>query len=817
MKTFLLIDANSIIHRCFHALPELTTPKGEPIQAVYGLASVFLKISREDPPDYAVAAFDRKEKTFRAEMFKEYKAHRPPTPVELISQIKKSYEFFDVFNIRTLNLAGFEADDIIGTLAEKFKREDDLRIIILSGDLDNLQLIDENVFVRTFLKGVSETILYDEKGVEERYGLKPGQLSDYKGLVGDASDNIPGVPGVGPKTALPIIKTYDTLENFYGKAKKMKFDSVSSSREEKLYKKLLEFEKQALQSRDLAVIKRDIPIELGPLKEFSWIKPDSVKLREYFQELGFKTLVKRVDDKPQMATDTGRIATDIPGNAVFFKDADAALKTEKSVTESKDALKIGFGIKSILKAFKSQERNFSPPYFDLGIAYWLIDPDLKKYDVENLSKRGDWPLLYSSARKKLKEYELENIFENMEMPFIDVLSEMELRGIGIDVEYLKKLSRETEVKIRELEDGVYKVAGLKFNLNSPQQLGEVLFKKMGIGVKGIKKTKKGNLSTAFENLETLKEAHPIISLILKYREFFKLRSTYIEPLIRLVGDDGRIRTTYVQTGTATGRLSSQEPNLQNIPIGSEWAVKLRNAFVADNGFSFVSFDYSQIELRILASLSGDERMLEVFKRGEDIHTATAAGIFNVPPEKVTAEMRRAAKTLNFGIIYGMGAVSFSETSGLSREDARRFIDEYFEKFPAVKNWQEKVKEEARTFGFVKNPNGRRRWLFGAVSANRGVAAEGERIAINMPVQSLDADIMKLAMIKLYKELGLRKWRDESVRMLLTIHDELLFEISDDIIKEAIPLIRDIMESIYKFSVPLKVDVAVGKRWGEMGK
>lgn len=771
MKTLLLIDANSIIHRCFHALPELTTPKGEPIQAIYGLSSVLLKVLRESPSDYAAAAFDRKEKTFREEVFKEYKAHRPPTPPALTLQLEKARELFGIFNIKTLESAGFEADDIIGTLAEKFKKNKDLKIVILSGDLDNLQLVDKNVFVRTFVKGVSETVLYDEKAVEERYGLKPEQLTDYKGLVGDASDNIPGVPGIGPKTALPLIKTYGTLQNFYDRIKQIEIPETPKSKEEKLYKKLLEFETQALQSRDLVIIKRDVPLELGLLEELKWIEFDNEKLWEYFLSLGFKTLVRRIGGNPPASEVREQIAEDIPEN------------------------------------------------FRTDIAYWLIDPDLKKYDKENLSKKflkkeyepSDDKALAAYALRKLKEYELEDIFNNMELPLVKTLSNMQERGIGVDVGYLKKLNLEADAEIREVEAAIYKAAGLKFNLNSPQQLAEVLFKRLGIGIKGVKKTKKGQLSTAFENLEALKKTHSVIPLILRYREIFKLKSTYIEPLIRFAEKDGRIHTTYVQTGTATGRLSSQEPNLQNIPTGSDWAKKIRNAFLADKGRSFIAFDYSQIELRILASLSEDKNMIEIFNRGEDIHTATAASIFDVPEEKITMEMRRTAKTLNFGIIYGMGEVSFAETSGLTRDEARKFIDEYFEKFSAVRKWQEKVKEEARTFGFVKNLNGRRRWLFDIVSNHRGLAAENERAAVNMPIQSLDADIMKMAMLELHKITG------EKIRMLLTIHDELLFEIGDDIIKETIPKIRDKMESVYKLSVPLKVDVSVGKRWGEMEK
>lgn len=821
MKKLFLIDANSIIYRCFYALPELTTPVGEAIQAIYGLASVLLKIIKEDPPDYAAAAFDRKEKTFRAEAFEQYKAQRPPVPPELVSQIEKSYELFKMFNIPTFDLAGFEADDIIGTLAEKFKKEEGLEVIILSGDLDNLQLVDKNVFVRTFLKGISETVLYDEKKVVERYGLQPEQLSDYKGLVGDPSDNIPGVPGIGPKTALPIIKTYGTLANFYKKIENVKIPETPKSREEKIYKKLLTFKEHAIRSRDLALIRRDVPLEVQSLDELRWTKPDAAKLREYFNSLGFKTLAGRVGD----GTIGNGGSSRAPENTIFLEDADAALERGKAILEDEGILKVSFGIKDILKAMRAKNISLKPPYFDLGIAYWLIDPDAKKYDHVSLAKRflrkeagrEDWIALFNFARRKLKEYELEHLFTSLEMPFIEVLADMEMRGIKVDVVYLKNLSREAGTAIRHFEDEVWRMAGVKFNLNSPQQVAEVLFKKLGISAKGVKKTRKGKISTSFENLELIKDTNPVIPAILKYREVFKLKSTYIDPLLRLAGDDGRVRTTYLQTGTATGRLSSQEPNLQNIPAGSDWADKLRHAFVSEEGFSLISFDYSQIELRILASVSGDKKMMEIFRRGEDIHTSTAANIFNVSPDKVSPSMRRIAKTLNFGIIYGMGAVSFSAASGLNREKAQHFIEEYFKDFPEVKRWQEQVKEEAKTFGFVKNLNGRRRWLFNIVSGNRGMAAESERAAINMPIQSLDADIMKMAMLRIHEAVKKRKLPAEKVRMILTIHDELLFEIGDDMIEKAIPVIRDIMESAYTLAVPLKVDVVSGKMWSALKK
>jgi len=489
---------------------------------------------------------------------------------------------------------------------------------------------------------------------------------------------------------------------------------------------------------------------------------------------------------------------------------------------------IDFNIKEKIKEFKkgspsSDSGRFLSQnnYFDLGIAFWLLNPDDEEYSLEFLSRqylhkdKATVKELYNYAVKKLKEYKLEKLFYYMEMPLLVVLADMELRGIKLSVKSLKDLDNKLEKKLSGLAKNIYKEAGEVFNINSPKQLGKIFFEKLNIDIKGVKKTRGGAISTDIETLLTIRDRHPIVKYILEYRELFKLQSTYVQPLQELADKNNRVHTTYIQTGTATGRLSSQNPNLQNIPAEGEWAKELRKSFIAEKGYLIAAFDYSQMELRILASLSGDPKMMEAFNNDQDIHKLTAASVFNVPLEKVTPEMRRLAKTLNFGVVYGMGANAFAKTSGLSFSEAKKFIEEYFNDFKQIKEWQEGVKAQARTLGFVTNLSGRRRWLLQATSMFRGEAAEAERAAINMPVQGLLADIIKIAMVRLREELNNRGWWEKDVRMLLTIHDELLFEIKENIIKEANKIIAKIMEEAYELEVSIKVTTKIGKSWGEL--
>ncbi len=854
MKTLLLIDANALIHRAFHALPPLTTPAGEPIGAVYGLATVMLKIFREKKPDFIAAAFDRPEATFRKEKYEQYKIHRPKAPDELVFQLKKSRELMEKFGVAVFEAPGFEADDLIGSLAEKFKEEKeepDLKILIFTGDLDALQLVvNGKVAVETLKKGVGETKIYDEEAVRERYGVPPERLIDFKGLVGDPSDNIPGVPQVGPKTAAALLGRFGTLEGVYANLENLR---QGTKKERALFDKLSGHREQAFLSKELATIRRDAPAA-AKLSDLKTPPLPKEKLAGYFGALGFRSLVARLNEgqkgsgkreakneaRNEEKTDeraekgeerTGKNGEREEGGAFFLPEENEGELPPKEILESPEILKVGFGLKPFFKILKKRGIFFKPPFFDLQIAAWLLGPDGKNFDWQSVcvkllkESRGDFrsalPELFNATAKKLEENGLLELLRRVEMPLVEILAEMEERGVKTDGGVLKSLNGELEKELKRLEEEICVAAGEKFNVNSPKQLADILFGKLKIPAKRAKRTAGGALSTDAESLLAIKNAHPIVAPLLEYREAFKLKTTYVEPILELISPDGRLRTTFVQTGTATGRLSSQNPNLQNIPQEfrqdfhsprmPSWVKALRRAFVAPEGFSLAAFDYSQVELRILASVSGDEKMLDAFSRGLDIHKMTAAQIFNVSLAEVTPKMRNVAKTLNFGVVYGMGPTAFSKASGLSRDEAKKFIGEYFDDFPQVRIWQEKTKEEAKILGFVKTEMGRKRWLPHATSFHPRFMAEAERAAVNMPIQGLAADIIKLAMIETEREIKKRNWRDKA-RLLLSIHDELLFEIKDDILEEASAVIKKTMESVYKLKTPLKVKAATGGNW-----
>jgi len=712
----LLIDANALIHRCFHALPPLTNSQNRPAGALYGLAAIVIKILDEQSPDFIAAFFDRPEPTFRKKMYDDYKIHRPKAPDELVSQLIDAHELFESFGIKTFEIPGFEADDLIATASRTFDNTPNLKIIILTGDLDSLQLVkNDKIVVETLKKGISETIIYDEIAVKERFGVLPDQLPDYKGLVGDPSDNIPGVPGVGPKTAAPIIQKFSTLDDFFKNA---------DVNEEKSYQKIFSFKDQAILSRDLAVFHFDAPLEIKNLSELKHEPSDKTteKTLAYFEKTGFKSLMKRISSKPE-------------------KDQFGIIKTTNKKTPS--------------------------------------------------SKQGR--LLEADASAEA--------IQKIERPLTPILRQMEMWGIKVDCEKLKEMELGVNEEINELVKKIYRETGGEiFNINSPQQLAKILLKKFGIKLK----------STNAQKLEALKEKPEIINLVLKYRELFKLKSTYIEPLAKLIKSDGRIHTTFIQLGAATGRLASENPNLQNVPES------IRSAFVAKTGFKFVAFDYSQIELRILATLTEDPKMTSFFMEGKDIHTMTASQIFNVSPDNVVPQMRNVAKTLNFGVIYGMGVRKFSQESGLSQNEAKKFITEYFKDFSTIKKWHQDIITNARIDGFVENLNGRKRNLPGINSLNPKERTDSERMVINFPIQSLAADIIKLAMAKTKEKLEEMSVWGTDVKMLLSIHDELIFEIADtEELKKIAEAIEKIMESVYKLKVPLKVNVKIGDNWGEL--
>jgi len=813
MKKLLLIDSHAIIHRAFHALPPLTANDGRPTNALYGVSSLTLKVLRELKPDYVVALFDRPEPTFRKLKYDDYKAQRPETADDLVAQLIEARELFKKFGITVLEAPGFEADDLIATLAKRYAKEKDLQIIILTGDLDTLQLVDgKKTVVMVLKKGVSETITYDKKAVEERYGLSPEQMVDYKALVGDPSDNIKGVPGIGPKTATTLLQKYKSLDGMYKKLDK----------KEKKYELLKSSEEVAREAKDLVQLRFDAPAEVESLE--SLVRDDDEeRLKDYFGELGFQSLVKRMmgsngikGDKEEESKEIKKSESTIEGVVIVEDDS------KEEDLEGGD-LKVGFNLKEKLKKVRAQGKEIAPPYFDLGVGFWLLNSDARSYEPEQLAQKflkrsygggRDIEDLYRYLKKELKSNEVENIFYEIEMPVLRILAEMEELGIKVNAKALEALDKKISKKLIGLTDKIYKEAGQPFNINSPSQLSAVLFDTLKL--KGpSRKTPGGQRSTRAGVLEDMVDVHPIVPLIMEYREDFKILTTYVQAIPKLIDTDGRLRTTYVQTGAATGRLSSQNPNLQNIPRESSWSTSIRQAFEAENEYSLVAFDYSQIELRLMAALSGDPGLTEAFKKGLDVHVATAAKIFGVQLSDVKPEMRRVAKTLNFGLMYGMGSSAFAKATGVSREKALEFIETYFKEFPKVREWHEEAKHLARRFGYAKTLVGRRRQM-PEITAELGFfRAAAEREAINHPIQGLDADINKLAMIKV-RDLLVDKgvWMKEA-RLLLSIHDELLFEIADDKIKALAPLIRKEMESAFKVEVPLVVDVSAGKTWGDL--
>ncbi len=844
MKTLLLIDANSLIHRAFHALPPLNAPDGRATQALYGLSSILIKIFRDSKPDYVAALFDRPEPTFRKEKFKEYKAHRPKAPDDLISQIIEAKNLFQKFGVRVFEKPGFEADDLIATLATRFKDSKDLQVVILTGDLDTLQIVEgEKLVVRTFKKGISETMTYDEEAVKERYGLEPKQLTDYKALVGDQSDNIPGVSGVGEKTATGLLQKYGDLENVY----------KNLDKEPKLGKKLVGTEKEAEFSRSLVILEKQAPVEVKDIEELKIVEKGK-DLENYLHSLGFESLVKRflansTNKKPEKEEQALPAESQKPkgqggsrvsvGQASIFgpslraKDFDS--RNDRVFVFAGDAehkeylsnrVKVGFGLKRILKELWMNNKDLLPPFFDLGVAFWMIDTDFKDYeDPEAVAKKflkiswkgdsADYEKLFSFCTKRIKEYEVEEVFRNIEMPLLPVLAEVEKNGILVSREKLEVLEGKIQKEIDSLEGRIYGTAGEEFNINSPKQLGQILFEKLGVNSKRAKKTSGGAISTREESLAEFKDEHLIINLVLEYRENFKIQTTYVKALQGLIEKDGRVHTEFVQTGAATGRLSSRNPNLQNVPQESKWSRDLRSVFEAPKGYSLLSFDYSQIQLRVFAAVAQDQTMIEAFKKNIDIHSFTASRVLGIPIDQVSKDDRRLAKALNFGLLFGMGVAAFAKSSGLKRDKAKEFVEAYFREFSEIRDWQERTKQEARKLGFVKTLTGRRRYLPAINSFAQQFVAEAERAAINHPIQGLEADIMKMAMIRAKEKLLLRGFWNNKVRMLLTIHDELLFEVADDMIKDVSEIVKKEMESVFDLGVPLQVGVSVGKDWGSL--
>jgi len=903
-----LIDGNAIIHRAYHALPPLTTKKGELVNAVYGFTSVLLKVLGDIKPEYIVASFDLAAPTFRHEQFKEYKATRVKAPDELYAQIGRVKEVVRAFNIPIIEKEGFEADDIIGTIVEKSEQSGkDVKNIVVTGDMDTLQLVSDSTKVYAMRRGMSDTVFYDAKAVWERYGLRPEQIIDFKGLRGDPSDNIPGVKGIGEKTATQLLQKYETLEEVYHN-----LDEIKGALKDKLERDKL----QAFMSKKLATIERHSPVE------FIWEDSrtqnfDRRKVLDLFQELNFFSLAKRIPEysKVDMTEDSSgvnsvkypvdagsagsgfdgvkdfkyeiiendklnKFVVDLSaqpeiaiaiqssgkkwhrieieamafswktGRVGYLKWDEKVKNVVKSVLVDDSVKKIGYDLKNSWEILDNTGIDLKNLYFDVMLAAYVLDPSQKNniaalvweelgeegesekkegqlgleledenIKIEKLCREVDYCFklkqilskkIEEVSQEQRKEGNLEKVMNEIEMPLVPILARMEKEGVLLNSTIFKGISETITKKLERLEMSIYELAGGNFNINSPKQLAEILYEKLKIPTADIRKLKTG-YSTASAELAKIKNEHKIIQKIEEYRELFKLKTTYLDTLPELVDKNSRLHTSFNQAVTATGRLSSSDPNLQNIPIRTDLGQLLRTAFEAPDGWRLVGADYSQIDLRVVAHVSGDAKLIETFREGKDIHSTTAAEINKVPLSQVTETMRRKAKALNFGIIYGMSVFGFSQSADISRDEAKKFIDEYMEKFTGVANYMRDRKLSAKEKGYVETLLGRRRYIPEINSPNFQVAQGAERMAINMPIQGLAADIVKIAMIAIATNYE----SNTNIRMILQIHDEIILEVKEEIADDVAEKVKEIMENAYQLSVPLIADVKVGQNWGEI--
>ncbi len=792
-KRIILLDSHAILHRAYHALPDFSSSKGEPTGGLYGLATMILKIIEDLKPNYVIACYDLPQATYRHEAYKDYKAGRAKADPNLVAQIIRSRDFFTAFAIPMYDKPGFEADDMLGTICEQLKNDKDIEIVIASSDMDTMQLVDDKkVQVYTLRKGIKDTVLYDEDAVKERYGFGPLLLPDYKGLRGDPSDNIIGIKGIGEKTATILIQKFGTIEEMY---KSLKKDKEKFKKEAGLTDRIVglieEGEEEALFSKMLATIRRDAPIEFK-LPEKEWKDAVEIeKVENLFRELEFRSLGIRVKEVLGL--------TDGFGEEIEKKPLDS----------SKEGL--------------ARDEIDQNQFRETALALSVLDSNISNpqtEDILNFARTKSFSFAREAILADIDKKNLSRIYKEIELPLIPVLDLMHDYGIKVDTDYLKELSKQYHKELEKIQKEIWKDSGEEFNVNSPKQLGEILFVKMGLKAKGQKKTAGGAMSTRESELEKMRELHPIIEKILDYRELQKLLSTYIDSIPNLVDKDGRLHTTYVQIGAATGRMSSKDPNLQNIPIKSELGRNIRKAFVAEKGFELVALDYSQIELRLAAVLSGDKELVEIFKSGRDVHTEVAARVFKVPAEKVDKEMRRKAKVINFGILYGMGvnALRTNLGKGTSRDEAQVFYNEYFSTFSGLAAYLEGIKAEAERNGYTETIFGRRRYFEGIKSKIPFVRASAERMAINAPIQGTSADIIKIAMNHIAKYIKSEKIEKEA-RMLLQVHDELVFEVSKKITtafsEKAKEMMRDVLPKEKSRGVPIIANRNIGLNWGEM--
>ncbi|MEN2447513.1 DNA polymerase I [Bacillus licheniformis] len=871
-KKLVLVDGNSLAYRAFFALPLLSNEKGIHTNAVYGFTTILMKMLEEEKPTHMLVAFDAGKTTFRHKTFKEYKGGRQKTPPELSEQLPFIRELLDAYKISRYELENYEADDIIGTLA-KSAEKDGFEVKIFSGDKDLTQLATEGTTVAITKKGITDVEYYTPEHVREKYGLTPEQIIDMKGLMGDSSDNIPGVPGVGEKTAIKLLKQFHTVEELLSS-----IDEVSGK---KLKEKLEEFKEQALMSKELATITTEAPLEVS-LDSLGYEGFDREAVVKIFKDLGFHSLLERIGEEAgekeeeQLEEIDVMIKTDItddlfasPASLVveqlgdnyheapilgfsivnehgaFFIPEETAVQSDrfKEWAEDESKKKWVFDAKRAAVALRWRGIELKGAEFDVLLAAYIINPGHSYDDVASVAKEHQLHIVSADeavygkgakqavpdekeladhlARKakaisllreklldELEENEQLELFEALEMPLAHILGEMESIGVQVDVDRLKKMGEELSAKLAEYEKKIHESAGETFNINSPKQLGVILFEKLGLPV--VKKTKTG-YSTSADVLEKLRDKHVIIEDILHYRQIGKLQSTYVEGLLKVIKKDShKVHTRFNQALTQTGRLSSTDPNLQNIPIRLEEGRKIRQAFVpSQKGWLIFAADYSQIELRVLAHISKDKNLIEAFTNDMDIHTKTAMDVFHVSEEEVTPAMRRQAKAVNFGIVYGISDYGLSQNLGITRKEAAAFIERYFHSFQGVKEYMEETVQEAKQRGYVTTLLSRRRYIPELTSRNFNLRSFAERTAMNTPIQGSAADIIKKAMIDMADKL---KEKNLQAKLLLQVHDELIFEAPEDEIKVLEKLVPEVMEHALELDVPLKVDCASGPSW-----
>ncbi len=769
-KRLILLDTHAIMHRAYHAMPNFSTSSGEPTGGLYGLSTMLFKIVEDFKPDYIVAAYDLPKKTFRHEVYEGYKAGRKTIDDELRTQLARSKNLLEDFGIPVYSLAGFEADDMLGTITSQLKKNKDIEIIIATGDMDTLQLVDKKrVKVFTLKKGITDTVIYDEDAVMERYGFGPEHIIDYKGLRGDPSDNIIGVPGVGEKTATTLIKEFGTIENIYKVLKKNPEKLKNAGVTERLVGVLAENEEEALFSKTLATISQNAPIEFK-LPEKIWREGvDPTRLGKIFTELEFRSLIPRVSK--------------------MFGNNESAGEVVVS-TIPKDEIE------------------------KTAIALWLINSDVTdggESEILSYAKTDNFEKAKEKILADLKTENLEQVYNEIEMPIFPIVTKMEKFGVGIDKKVFADLSKKYHSHIEEIEKQAYKLAGEEFNMASPKQLAEILFTKLGLK----RKTRTSKVSTKAEVLEELKDEHPIIPLIMEHREYSKLVGTYIDTIPKMVGEDGRLHARFVQHGSTTGRFASVDPNLQNIPIRTDAGKEIRKGMVAGPGRVLISLDYSQIELRIMAILSKDEELIKIFQAGIDVHTGVAARVFGVAEKDATKEMRRRAKIINFGIIYGMGISALQKNLGSTRDEAKTFYDTYFATFKGVADYIEKTKAFAYQHFYTETLYGRKRRLPGLKSSMQFLRAFAERMATNAPLQGTQSDVIKLAIRFADADL-VSAGIEGKANLILQIHDELVYEVDADLAEKAEKIIRTAMEGVlersyihYKSEVPILVTSGKG--------